>query len=50
MFVVLQDKTKLWVEVCNLKINFHMIILIRMQMNNQNTDYTPRLVQKTQKD
>jgi hypothetical protein len=26
------------VEVCKLKINFHMIILIRMQTNNPNTN------------
>jgi hypothetical protein len=35
---MLQDKRKLWVEVCKLKINFNMIILIRMQMNNPNTN------------
>jgi hypothetical protein len=29
---------KLWVEVCKLKINFHMIILMRMQMINPNTN------------
>ncbi len=32
------------------KINFHMIILTRMQIINQNTNQTPRLVQKILKD
>jgi hypothetical protein len=33
---MLQDKRKLRMEVCKLKINFHMIILMRMQMINPN--------------
>jgi hypothetical protein len=37
MLLLLQDKRKLWVEMCKLKINFHMIILMKMQMINPNT-------------
>ncbi len=44
---MLHDKRKLLVEVCKLKNNFHMLILMRMQMINPNIDQTPRLEQKS---